>query len=342
MDAVKTSYYFLVVTFLLLFLLSFFHRSDLNQCTTHTMKRHHNTHEDSSDSNSNKKGKSKRVMLTGWGKNDNQKSTTEDRLKNMRHVKTKGDWRRDCKIRIKYATAYVKWFHTPTTRVHTLSTPVPVGMTGLFQKLQSAQNRSFTGLPTSVKQYFRLDVDADYKPTEFTITVSFTSDEIYDEFWYIYCRICQTKNSLKKTYWDIYPNKLPNDVDIKSLMAHWDELDLSWNNQDVLGCILPNDPDQSVIINARFILRPEKHWHSVQEKKSTRTQKSLLSSYFTKATAASSTNALASAATATASSTLSATDVPDPSGVEVDEKPPKVKSPKVNYQCKKNGATTAN
>ena len=37
----------------------------------------------------------------------------------------------------------------------------------------------------------------------------------------------------------------------EELMRNWDNLDLLWNDQDVLGCILPNDPKQFVLINAR-------------------------------------------------------------------------------------------
>ena len=51
-------------------------------------------------------------------------------------------------------------------------------------------------------------------------------------------------------------------------MRNWDNLDLLWNDQDVLGCILPNDPKQFVLINARrFIWWPILHWKTVHKEK---------------------------------------------------------------------------
>ena len=45
----------------------------------------------------------------------------------------------------------------------------------------------------------------------------------------------------------------------------------SWNQINVLGCILSNDPAHTLYINVKMILKPEKHWLSVRkEKKGTR------------------------------------------------------------------------
>ena len=58
-------------------------------------------------------------------------------------------------------------------------------------------------------------------------------------------------------------DKLPTDVTVENLMLHWDELKNSWNNQDFLGCILPNNKNDTVVVNAKFLLRAEKHWTQV-------------------------------------------------------------------------------
>ena len=39
-----------------------------------------------------------------------------------------------------------------------------------------------------------------------------------------------------------HKEKLPNEQNIEHLMENWDYLGLSWNQNDVLGCIIPNNP----------------------------------------------------------------------------------------------------
>ena len=49
-------------------------------------------------------------------------------------------------------------------------------------------------------------------------------------------------------------------------MLKWDELDLSWINIDMLGCLLQNDESHTVVIHAkRFVLHPETHYNQVHE-----------------------------------------------------------------------------
>ena len=50
-------------------------------------------------------------------------------------------------------------------------------------------------------------------------------------------------------------------MSIENLMKDWDKLGLSWNNIDILGCILPNKEAHIVVISARrFLLRPAEHF----------------------------------------------------------------------------------
>ena len=80
----------------------------------------------------------------------------------------------------------------------------------------------------------------------------------------LYCRFCQDLNVLRKNFWETFPEKLPSEVSITNLMLNWDKLQLSWNNIDVLGCILPNKANEIAILNSRrFIQRPIEHWDSV-------------------------------------------------------------------------------
>ena len=81
----------------------------------------------------------------------------------------------------------------------------------------------------------------------------------------LYCRFCQDLNVLRKNFWEKFPEKLPSEVSITNLMLNWDKLQHSWNNIDVLGCILPNKANEIAILNSRkFIQRPIEHWDSVQ------------------------------------------------------------------------------
>ena len=82
----------------------------------------------------------------------------------------------------------------------------------------------------------------------------------------LYCRFCQDLNVLRKNFWENVPEKLPTEVSITNLMLNWDKLQLSWNNIDVLGCILPNKVNEIAILNSRrFIQRPIEHWDSVHK-----------------------------------------------------------------------------
>ena len=71
--------------------------------------------------------------------------------------------------------------------------------------------------------------------------------------------------SLREKFWKLFGN---NDLNVQELMKHWDKLNLSWNSQDVLGCIIPNDPNHYALITARrMLLRPIEHRSTVHEEK---------------------------------------------------------------------------
>ena len=81
----------------------------------------------------------------------------------------------------------------------------------------------------------------------------------------LYCRFCQDLNVLRKNFWDSFPEKLPSEVSITNLVLNWDKSQLSWNNIDVVSCILPNKANEIAILNSRFIQRPIEHWDSVHK-----------------------------------------------------------------------------
>ena len=82
----------------------------------------------------------------------------------------------------------------------------------------------------------------------------------------LYCRFCQDVNVLKKDSWEKFLEKLPSEVSITDLMLNWYQLQLSSNNIDVLGLILPNKANEIAVLNSRrFIQRPIEHWDSVHK-----------------------------------------------------------------------------
>ena len=133
----------------------------------------------------------------------------------------------------------------------------------------------------AVREEFSM-TDAAYRSEDYTINVSF-SEPKYDNFRLFYCRIyLYHKTVFKRTILEQISWKLPKDRICKEdLMSNWDNLDLSWNAQDILGCILPNDPKQFALINTcRFIQRPILHWETVhqEKRKPKKIQMSLLAS----------------------------------------------------------------
>ena len=80
----------------------------------------------------------------------------------------------------------------------------------------------------------------------------------------LYCRFCHVLNVLRKNFWEKFHEKLPSEVSITNLMLNWGKLQFSWNNIDILGCILPNKANEIAFLNSRrFIQHSIEHWDSV-------------------------------------------------------------------------------
>ena len=205
----------------------------------------------------------KRADLNGWSP-----LTVDQKLKNLHKGKPTGDWRRDTKLHNLYhAIATINWTNISSKQTKALSGPIPVGMEGLLRKLESAQNRSFKSIPVAIKEEFGM-TESSFNPKDYSVFVLF-SEPKYGDFRLVYCRICTLKSNLRDNFWKRFGKKLPEEnISIQELMKHWDQLNLSWNSQDVLGCLLPNDPKHYALVNARrMIQRPIEHWNTVHEEK---------------------------------------------------------------------------
>ena len=62
----------------------------------------------------------------------------------------------------------------------------------------------------------------DYDPKDYEVTVSFSDNEEYQSFSYAYCHLCSNKKVLKKSYWEAYPEKLPEDASLSNLIDNLD------------------------------------------------------------------------------------------------------------------------
>ena len=207
--------------------------------------------------------------IDGWGP-----KTTFNRIKKKKQHTTLGDWQRFGTIKLKYLVPSVKWRRIDDDKVVTFVTPKASGVKNVLLKMQSQQNKNIEMLPVAMKEKF--DVQENYyDPKDYDVTVSFSDSEEYQSFSYAFCHLCSNKKVLKKSYWEAYPEKLPEDESLSNLIDYWDSLSQSWNQTEVLACILPNDPAHTQYVNAKMILRPENHWRSVHEEKKG-TKKSVL------------------------------------------------------------------
>ena len=214
--------------------------------------------------------KAKRADVSGWCP-----ETLDKRLKHMNKNKPLGGWRLDVQLHnLHHKIAQVRWTYLPQMKTFTFPGPVPVGMEKLLAKLESAQNRTFNVIPLAVREEFCMS-ESSYKSTDYAVEVTFSAAK-YGNFRILYCRQCTTKQNLREMFWNKYPDKLPSDnISLQTLMAHWDELNLTWNSQDVLGCILPNNPKHFALVNARrMIQRPIIHFDTVHRESKPKNRKS--------------------------------------------------------------------
>ena len=162
-------------------------------------------------------------------------------------------------IKFKCLVESVKWRRIVDNIVVTFVTSIVSLVKNVLLKMQSQQNKNF-----AMKK--QLDAQKNgYDSKDYEIMVSLSDNKEYQSFNYAYCHLCSNKKMLKKSYWETYPVKFHKDVPLSSLIDNCDSLSQSWNQIEVLRCILPNDPVHILNSNAKMVLRPEQHWCSVQE-----------------------------------------------------------------------------
>ena len=118
----------------------------------------------------------KHASLTGYSE-----ETTPLILTKMKQHPHKGDWHHDKKIRIPYKTCTITWSCSDegAPDPFLIKTPVPIGMTGLMEKNQSAAGRSFESVPVAVRNHFGMEKKESLQSWKFSVTVSFSGKSIY-------------------------------------------------------------------------------------------------------------------------------------------------------------------
>ena len=113
---------------------------------------------------------SKRTKITGY-----DFASTEKTLMKMRSHQVMGDWCRDRQIRIPYKICTIIWTYSERNMApHKVTALVPIVMTGLMVKNQTASGRSWNSFPDSVKKHFDLLDEKMFSYDKFTVEVLFS------------------------------------------------------------------------------------------------------------------------------------------------------------------------
>ena len=97
----------------------------------------------------------------------------EKTLRAMRTHKVAGDWRRDRVIHVKYKKCTIVWSKKNDDNFDTLpfsiTTLMPVGMSNVMEKNQTASGRNWESVPKTVRDHFNLTKNSDYDPNKFSV-----------------------------------------------------------------------------------------------------------------------------------------------------------------------------
>lgn len=90
----------------------------------------------------------------------------------MKHG-SKGDWRKNIVTRVLSKKATMIWTCRGLELSCSIYTVVPVGMTGLLTKLQTAAGRCWESGPAPARDHFQLK-NTDFKSRDFDVNVSYS------------------------------------------------------------------------------------------------------------------------------------------------------------------------
>ena len=94
-------------------------------------------------------------------------------IQNMMKHDSKGDWRWNWVIRVWSKNATITWTCRGQELPCSIYTVIPVGMTGLLTKLQTAAGRCWESGPAPARDHFQLK-NTDFKSRDFDVNVSYS------------------------------------------------------------------------------------------------------------------------------------------------------------------------
>ena len=68
----------------------------------------------------------------------------------------------------------------------------------------------------------------------------FSEEQTYEKYHHPHYKLCH--KTVLSNIWTKLKENLPNEQNIERLTENWDSLGFSWNQNDILGCIIPHNP----------------------------------------------------------------------------------------------------
>ena len=201
--------------------------------------------------------------------------STEAKLRKKMAHNTKGNWRKYRMLHSLQVKECIRIWSSKKLDIDPAEfvSPIPVGMIQFTEKAVSVCNRNFSSLPLAVKEHFDIKNAKDYANAALKVEIVWREPEKpFRDFYHLYCQECEADRLPK--IWKNYAEKLPKEMSVKNLLQNWDQLGLTWMENDVAGCIIPDNPKHFCFINARhFLQRPVEHFQSVHEPREPQTKK---------------------------------------------------------------------
>ena len=187
---------------------------------------------------------------------------TEKYLKNSMN-KMKKTWRKYHVINLEYMICNVTWTTKDEREPLVIQSPVAKGVMDTVKKSLIGNSLNAQSVPRYVVEWLGFTKRPSKKvldDLQLKSEVSFAvpPGKTHGSFHRIYC--CECERPRMREIWNMHGDKLPAEMSVINLINNWDKLGLSWNWNDVLGCILPNVSSHYVVFNARnFLTDPHEH-----------------------------------------------------------------------------------
>ena len=217
---------------------------------------------------------SRNEKTTGW--------TPENTLKRIQQLRRNNPtWRSFGSVRVEYTILTQRWTYDHKSDVSLLlhddtdhnngvtqQPPdyvdlqylCPWGMKDMLTKnYSSATCKTFEIMPRTVRDAFNLEKDT-YNKDNINVTVTNSGNMGFRKFNHIYCSVCKRSTLCKVVESNQIHFQNIENPSFSDVMKKWDEMGLSRNLSDLVGCLIPNKVDVICGPNVRrFITHPHLH-----------------------------------------------------------------------------------